>query len=381
VDAHRKDDLSSSSGQGRAQVRSRKPASGSIVLLRLERAFDLQILCSVMGAAESSVHEVPVNASLPNVHGGQLSIQELANGCAFSAAECECILECLAVLSATPLKSAQRRSIFTRTKNAAAGEEILVVHVYEVLSPLAQPLHRAGHQKAVLGEYIDGKLHVPAGSVSNPAALERARADFDNLAVDKGSDTISLDQLWLALGKLDIGHGHNAQVLLADVGAWERSAALRRLAGGERMARDDFVELARCLMHRDEAAAAAADSGPGVDLQWAMTRHTFEQPGEHTISWHGLELFAGWAPSNTLRINIVPRLKIPSLSSIEARERLHPAPPILARAQPNKPRPKTLGGVPKAACVNDDDYVMPLKKYYFGPPKTKSASGSHEVWI
>ena len=40
-----KDDLSSSSGQGRAQVRSRKPASGSIVLLRLERAFDLQILC------------------------------------------------------------------------------------------------------------------------------------------------------------------------------------------------------------------------------------------------------------------------------------------------------------------------------------------------
>ena len=53
-----------------------------------------------MGAAESSVHEVPVNASLPNVHGGQLSIQELANGCAFSAAECECILECLAVLSA-----------------------------------------------------------------------------------------------------------------------------------------------------------------------------------------------------------------------------------------------------------------------------------------
>jgi hypothetical protein len=82
-----------------------------------------------------------------------------------------------------------------------------------------------------------------------------------------------------------------------------------------------------------------------------------------------------------LRINIVPRLKIPSLSSIEARERLHPAPPILARAQPNKPRPKTLGGVPKAACVNDDDYVMPLKKYYFGPPKTKSASGSHEVWI
>ena len=44
VDAH-KDDLSSSSGQGRAQVRSRKPASGSIVLLRLERAFDLQILC------------------------------------------------------------------------------------------------------------------------------------------------------------------------------------------------------------------------------------------------------------------------------------------------------------------------------------------------
>ena len=209
-----------------------------------------------MGAAESSVNEVPVNAPLPNVHGGQLSIQELANGCAFSAAECECILECLAVLSATPLKSAHRRTIFTRTKNAAAGEEILVVHVYEVRCPLAQPLHRAGHQKAVLGEYIDGKLHIPAGSVSNPAALERARADFDNLAVEKGSNTISLDQLWLALGRLDIGHGHNAQLLLSAVGAWERSAALYRLAGGERMSRDDFVELARCLMHRDEAAAA-----------------------------------------------------------------------------------------------------------------------------
>ena len=373
-----------------------------------------------MGGSQSTLDSADLDdrtrAALPTWLGGDLSAAETLDEQStpdLSLLDRRAVFECLQILSDGKGESsrvgAYRRTIFTPTKNVSIGEEVSVVHILEALAPTRhQSLCRTGRLKAVLGDYVDGVLAEQPECSAETTSL--AAAVFDRCCDEPRADALSLEQLWEALGQIGIGGERSAQDLLlvgdgGEVGGSRRARLcgvqrthLRRIAGGDRLSKSTFLQLAANLAEYTAAGGAAAGgastaaaedgtpssmvSGPGIDVQWAVTRHKFTTPGEHLISWHGLEVHApGCAASNALRINVMPRLpkkklREPPLPGLE----LVPPELLLARSTPSKPRAKTLGGVPKACTADDEDYVQPLRKFYYGARvKTKAAPG--EVWL
>jgi hypothetical protein len=271
-----------------------------------------------------------------------------------------------------------RRTIYTAQKNVCVGEEVSVVHVYEVLPPLAQlvPLYTMG-PKPVLGEYVDGILIERAPQHSSESVLEEAAEVFDQMCPSSSAAALSLEQLWEALGLLSFGDllgdrpasevEHSSQRKLA---ASQRES-LRKAIGDEQLDRASFLRLVANLAGQSQYDGAL-DAGPGVDTNWAVTRYTFDTPGEHLISWHGLEHFAGWSASNELRINVLPKLPKRKLRMDAQPGVMQLQPPAAVRIAPwnkndaNPPRtvaaPSNLGGITRSP----DEYVAPLRKHHYG---------------
>ena len=134
-------------------------------------------------------------------------------------------------------------------------------------------------------------------------------------ACDTGSKgALSLDELWRALGMLNLAPllldglaGDCGRPLSNQPLDGRQRELLRSIAAGESMEAGTFLRMMSNLWNHG-GYDGAVSFGPGVDAKWAITRYRFRSAGEHTISWHGLEHFAGCAPSNTLIINVMPRL-------------------------------------------------------------------------
>ncbi len=218
-----------------------------------------------------------------------------------------------------------RRTIWTSTPLVRRGEPVRVVHVYEAFAPpagRAATLYRMG-PKAVLGEYVDGELVAVSArdeTEARGALLDEAREVFD--ACDRGrTGELGLEALRKALALLSLdglicpegescgadegggggggeggGEGGGAASAVRDI--------LRGLVGGENVGAPSFLRLAANLLGGGDYDGAV-DAAPGVDANWRVTRHAFDEIGEHVISWHGLEHFAGVAASNELRIRVV----------------------------------------------------------------------------
>jgi hypothetical protein len=226
--------------------------------------------------------------------------------------ELDALRECLLSLGRGVRGNSGRCHSHRRTINSTktvirCGEEVSVVHVYEVLPPIKSkliPLYQMG-PKAVLGEYVDGVLVDRPSADRDPALLEEARG----VLPQSSTGSIDLEQAWAVLTQLSLDG-----TLLLDDGSQSTSAtpmdeALRRAtlhrlaAGQERFSVADFRRVV-CNLYGGGSYDGVVEPGPGVDTNWEITRYTFRTLGEHVISWHGLEHFAGPAASNEIKIMV-----------------------------------------------------------------------------
>lgn len=186
-------------------------------------------------------------------------------------------------------------------------------------------------------------LATPSGTSSGPEAARVTAASDEEEALEaaliafklcdiQGKGALSVEELWRALCMLSLdgtlGDESASQPMLHSAGgcnvdakqtmairssaaqplsAWQRSRLKQICGDGPGIGRMVFSRLILNLWNRDDYDGVMED-GPGIDTNWAVTRHRFRHPGEHTISWHGLEHHAGCAPSNVLTINVMPRL-------------------------------------------------------------------------
>jgi len=93
---------------------------------------------------ERSEHLAALRADLPSWLGGKLSAEECLRRSNVPANYLDALRDCLTLLERGQSGSSRsghcRRTIYTQSKNAAVGEEVAVVHVYEVLPPLSRPV-------------------------------------------------------------------------------------------------------------------------------------------------------------------------------------------------------------------------------------------------
>jgi hypothetical protein len=276
---------------------------------------------------EATVSEL--RSEIPRWHGGTMACEEVmrrantllvrsADGTASaaSAADLAALLECLRGLEsgegAERRRGASRRTIVAAATSSGGsstapvvrcGEELRVLHVCEVLPPLASPadaqLYCMG-PKAVLGEYVNGDLVGRRGDGPAAAELRAEAREAFAVADAAGTGALGLDGFVAAMRTV----GLDALLQGAD-GRPAAAADVLRVAGSERIDASAFERLAAHVLGAGEYDGAV-EPGPGVDVNWEVTRHTFGTPGEHTISWHGLEHFAGLAPSNVLTVTVLP---------------------------------------------------------------------------
>lgn len=265
---------------------------------------------------------------IPSWMGGKCAATQVVsrNSSLKSALARKALSDCLEQIEAEGSSSvrcgAHRRTICTPRKHVNVGDEVHIIHVYEIVPPLAHhvPLYEMG-PKAVLGEYVDGALHI-AKETADPMLVAEAQAVF--VQHDHGSaGKLSLDNLWAVLRELGLHHllklddetdaSSGADETVARPLHDEQRANLRRIAGCDAIGEADFLALVRNLYGAGSYDGAVSE-GPGVDTMWEVTTHIFDTPGVHVISWHGLEHFAGCAPSNELHINVMPRLQTASLA-------------------------------------------------------------------
>ena len=134
-------------------------------MVRAQREFDGKMTISDAELMDSAA--AAIRAGLPRWMGGDLTAEQI-----FARQMCldlcrdgqKALLECLTLLERNTASSRRcgsyRRTIFTTTKNVAVGDEIVVVHVYEIVPPIANSvtIYENG-PKAILGEYVDGGKH------------------------------------------------------------------------------------------------------------------------------------------------------------------------------------------------------------------------------
>jgi len=192
-----------------------------------------------------------------------------------------------------------------------------VVHAYEVLPPIGarrMSLYKMG-PKAVLGEYVDGVLVERPASDRDPAILHEAREMLrEHRRTRADGQGIEIEGAWSILEQLgldgslalDEGDGDRDDVKRTPMDETLRRAYLRRLASDqERFTEPYFLKIVSNLLGSGDYDGAV-EFDPGVDTNWEVTSYMFDVPGEHVISWRGLENFAGPAASNDLKITVVP---------------------------------------------------------------------------
>lgn len=340
-----------------------------------------------MGAASST--DGATTEHRPSWQGGGQSADAILNSCQgcmahLQAYERLCLRDCLKALEAGQAGATEaphRRTIWTRSRNVNIGEAVRVVHVYEALPP--RTLFQLKAPKRVVGVFVDGVL-ADVDGVQGLAREQRARAAaaFDERDLTE-SGTLNIDQLWSALVGLSLDSLVNPDIGAGSDGSTggqgrldePRRAALRCIAGGEHMGRDAFVSLATNVlgvMADADAMAALPDGRPeggaveaasGVDVGWVATQYTFDTPGTHVVSWHGLCPHAGWAASNELTINVMPRL---GYATVEAMQQPRPTHKLTLedlgadgrRSAPTQV-PKNLGGLARKG------QIRPLRKPHF----------------
>ena len=342
----------------------------------LEWLHDHQISTEVLVApADAHAQRLSaLRAELPCWLGGAVTAEECCRRSILpmvNSSDADALRDCLTLLergqSGSSRSGAYRRTIYTKSKNVGVGEDVAVVHVYEVLPPLSwhEALYQMG-PKLILGEYVDGVLHAvrPAG---DPVQLEEAGEVFAVYDTDSTGE-LSLEQLWEALGQLHMrgllsptsraAGGGSDPAVAQPLSEWHRTQ-LRHIAGGDRLDRPGFTRLVGNLLGRG-GYDGAVDAGPGIDTSWEVTRYRFDTPGEHLISWHGLEHFAGCAPSNVLRINVMP--KLPHLqpgASLAATE-----PALAFRGEGGRGRSHIEIKAPATATAAPVAHVHPLRKFH-----------------